>query len=83
MLFYSRIIVLIGAYVVDDAGELALAERTLRLDLGPLEEAGEAELVEARVCVGAVVELPQANRAGSFFWRSAPVRRATLFSSFA
>jgi hypothetical protein len=56
------VIIIIRSDVVNDVGELALAERALCLHLGPLQETGEAELVEAGVGERLVVQLTQADR---------------------
>ena len=47
---------------MDDGGELPLAQRADGLHLGPLQEAGETELVPAGICDGLVVQLSQTNR---------------------
>merc|ERR1719433_1525323 len=41
-------------HVVNDGGELPLAQRADGLHLGPLQEAGETELVPAGICDGLV-----------------------------
>ena len=58
-----RVVIHGRAKIVEDEGELALAERALGLDLAPVLEAGEAELVEAGVCPAPFLHLAQADGA--------------------
>ena len=53
----------VAADGVDDGGESALAEGADGAHAGPLQQAGEAELVEALVRVGHVLQRPQADGA--------------------
>ena len=55
------VVLRVAAHVVDDGGELPLAQRTHRPHLGPLQQTGEAELVETRVRHGLVVDVPEAD----------------------
>ena len=64
------VILSLRPHVVNDGSELPLAERANCLHFGPLQEAGEAELVAAGVSHGLVVQLPQADGA-----QLVPVRR--------
>ena len=63
------VIILVTADIVNDGGELTLAQGTHSPHLGPLQQTRETELVETRVGHGLVVNITQTDGTRLFWIR--------------